>query len=279
LNDSHGLIQLLVNRNVLVLGKELLARTPHGYVLVPVDDLGLVSVVAEGWECENATSRILDLLLKEGVTFVDIGANIGIHTVHAARRVGQTGNVFAFEPRPQNFDLLQKSIHVNGLTNVCKCMNFAIAAAEGSATLHLSDICGHNSLFPLVDERTKTKAEVKTVPLDKVIPVDERFRVVKIDAEGAELEVLAGMEQTVKNCREIVLIVEFGVPHLERNGVTSAEWFDRFFAHGFDVFALDEQAASWRQVAKENALQLPSTNLVFVRPETEPWILLKQHET
>jgi len=87
------------------------------------------------------------------------------------------------------------------------------------------------------------------------------------------------MQYIVANHQNIVLIVEFGVPHLERNGVTSLQWFDRFFAHGFDVFVLNEEAASWRQVAKQDAPQLHSTNLVFARPDTQPWTLLKQHET
>ena len=52
---------------------------------------------------ERATSRLLDLTLREGMTFVDVGANIGLYTLHGARRVGPTGAVIALEPTPNFF--------------------------------------------------------------------------------------------------------------------------------------------------------------------------------
>jgi FkbM family methyltransferase len=277
-SSVHGRIELLVDHNSLVVGGELLARTPNGYVLVPADGPGFARFLAEAAVWEQATSRLLDLTLREGMTFVDVGADVGLHTLHGARRVGPTGAVIALEPTPNLFRLLQKSIRINDIENICSCINVALSSADGVATLEGSRYCGHNSLNQPVNEEAKAEFQVKTARLDNVLQGVRRVDVVKIDAGGAELAVLEGMNHVLANHREIVLIVEYGVRHLQRLGITPAEWFGRFFAHGLALFAFDEQTGAWRQIAEEHAGKLSSTMVAFVRPGTNQWTILKQHE-
>jgi FkbM family methyltransferase len=277
-DNANRLIELLVNRNSFVLGDELVARTPNGYLLAPMDDVALACNLAEGVVWEPATSRLLDLTLKDGMTFVDVGAHVGVHTLHGARRVAPNGAVIAFEPTPKLFQRLQKTAHLNGIDDVCRCINIALSSSEGLATFHVSGQHGHNSLYPMSDEEEKSKMHVRTASFDSVLHEAQRIDVVKIDVEGAELDVLQGMKQVLANHQDILLIVEYGVPHLQRLGISPSEWFGRFFAHGFALFALDEQAGTWREVAEEEAIQLRSTNVAFVRPESRHWTVLKKHE-
>jgi FkbM family methyltransferase len=274
----HGRIEMLLDRNSLVVGGELLARTPNGYVLAPADGPGFARFLAEAAVLEQATSRLLDLTLREGMTFVDVGANVGLHTLHGARRVGPTGAVIALEPTPNLFRLLQKSIRINDMENICNCINIALSSADGAATLEGSRYCGHNSVNQPVNEEAKAEFQVKTARLDNVLQGVRRVDVVKIDAGGAELAVLEGMNHVLASHRDIVLIVEYGVPQLQRIGISPVEWFGRFFAHGLALFAFEEQTGAWRQIAEEHAGNLPSTTLAFVRPGTNQWTILKQHE-
>jgi precorrin-6B methylase 2 len=260
----RGRIELLVDHNSLVVGDELLARTPDGYVLAPADGPDFARFLAEGALLEEAISRLLDLILREGMTFVDVGANIGLSTLYGARKVGPTGAVIALEPTPKLFRLLQRSVYLNGMEDICKCLNIALSSADGVGTLEGSRYCG--------------QFQVKTARLDHVLQDARRVDAVKIDAGGAELDVLEGMNHVLAKHREIVLIVEYGVPHLKRIGISPVEWFGRFFTHGLALFAFDEQAGAWRQIAEEHAGKLPSTNVAFVRPNTNPWTILKQHE-
>jgi FkbM family methyltransferase len=186
--------------------------------------------------------------------------------------------VVAFEPTPKVFQLLQRTVRLNGMSDVCRCINIALSSSEGLATFHVSGRYGHNSLYRLGDEEEKSKMQVRTATFDSALHEAQRIDVVKIDVEGAELEVLQGMKQVLANHEDILLIVEYGVPHLRRLGISPSEWFGRFFVHGFALFALDEQAGTWREVAEEKAIQLPSTNVAFVRPETRYWSILKKHE-
>ena len=101
---------------------------------------------------------------------------------------------------------------------------------------------------------------------------------VKIDAGGAELDVLEGMNHVLSSHRDIVLIVEYGLPQLQRMGIGPVEWFGRFFAHGFALFAFEELTGAWRQITEDQAGKLPTTTVAFVRPGTTQWTVLKQHE-
>jgi hypothetical protein len=162
--------------------------------------------------------------------------------------------------------------------DVCRCFNIALSSSEGVAKLHVSNIYGHSSLYRLPDEQEQSELEVRTASLDTMLRDAKRVDVVKIDVEGAELDVLEGMKHILADHPDIMLIVEYGVPHLRRVGISPSEWFSRFFAHGFAVFALDEQAGTWHQVREEDTSQLHSTNVVFVRPESSRWTILKTHE-
>jgi hypothetical protein len=93
-------MEILANRNVLVLGEELLALTPYGFLLAPADDLECACFLSEGKIWEPTAARLLDLIVREGMTFIDVGANIGNHTLHGARMVGPTG-VSPLSPRRQ----------------------------------------------------------------------------------------------------------------------------------------------------------------------------------
>src|SRR3989344_9219581 len=86
----------------------------HTVYVDPVDSLRLTT---RGYY-EPYLTRVFDQHIKKGDTVLDIGANIGYHTLHFARLVGETGKVYAFEPHPSNFALLKKNIEANGYKNV-----------------------------------------------------------------------------------------------------------------------------------------------------------------
>jgi len=277
-NNANRLIEVLLNRNVLIFGDAVIARTPSGYLLAPKDDLPSIYALVEGERPEKSISGLLDITLKEDMTFIDVGAHIGVHTLHAARRVGPSGTVIAFEPTPNVFQLLQRSIHLNGLENCCRCINIAATSAEGKAILHMSLDSQYNSLYSLADVEEEAIVEVRTATLDNMLQGIKQIHVVKIAAQGAELEVLEGMQRVLTENRDILLIVDYRVPQLHRLAIKPSDWFGRFFVHGFGVFSMDEQADRWLHIPEASANQLPSTNVVFVRPETSLWTILKQHE-
>jgi FkbM family methyltransferase len=151
--------------------------------------------------------RLLDRLVHPGATVVDVGANIGYNTVHAARLAGPRGRVVAIEPTPDNLEVLRRNVAASGLDNI---VVEPVAAGRAAGTRDLfvrGEKSAVNSLFP-----DSCYAHVTDVIPVSVVPLDELVAgavdVVKIDVEGAELDVLEGMPRILQ-ARRTALIVEW----------------------------------------------------------------------
>jgi FkbM family methyltransferase len=142
--------------------------------------------------------------LEPGHTFVDIGANLGFFSLLAAHLVGSRGAVWAFEPQPEMFESLRRSLLLGGLTNVV-CFPMALTDHEGDATFY-ADPNGLAS--SLVGERSRrmrrysSAFRVRADSLDRVAQrsgLDARgIRLVKVDVEGEEPRTIAGMLGTLE---------------------------------------------------------------------------------
>ena len=173
------------------------------------------------WEAYE--SQLMGRLLRPGMTFVDVGAHIGYYSLLAARAVGPAGRVVSFEPSPDNFALLTENIRLNGLSKIVRAENLALGAGRGEADLHLSTCnTGDHRLYSTLDDDDemfnagmhRQSVRVPVISLDEYLGREgvERVDVVKIDVQGAEMDVLLGMRQTLARSPQVVLFTEFW-PH------------------------------------------------------------------
>jgi len=186
---------------------------------------------------------LLDSVLRPGSTVVDVGANIGVTAAYAARRVGPAGRVVAIEPAADNLLVLAENVRHNRLPNVT-----IVEAAGGrrreSRQFYLrGDVSAVNSLFPesCYAEVTAT-TEVRVAPIDDL--VEGSADLVKIDVEGAELDVLAGMPRLLAH-RGVHLVVEWH-PVLQQAAGYAPDALPRLLLDG--GFRLDAigHLGSWR---------------------------------
>jgi FkbM family methyltransferase len=256
----------LVNRNAVpLLGCDVAVRTPNGYVVVPGGDIDLLLYLAEGSGHEVGTIKVLEALLGPGDAAVDVGAHVGLMSVPMARSVGPSGSLRAFEPRPQTAACLRRTLLLNGLQERTTVMESAASDRSGRAQLHFGPNTSLSSLIALPG--SEAGAEVELVRLDDVIPPDAPVAVLKMDVEGAELAVLAGMPRLIEDNPDIVVVAEFAGDHLQRSGVTAADWMAAFVAAGLDTaLQIDEQNGSCRPVTPSQlAAASYSMNLVLGR--------------
>ena len=150
---------------------------------------------------------------KEGDIVIDIGAHIGLYTIIASKRVGANGKVVAIEANPSNFELLNRNIKVNQLTNIIS-LNNAVYSKETKIKLYLpGEELGHTTYNTVMSDRARTEdkfVEVSANTLDYLLQLKEITDVnwVKIDVEGAEFEVLKGAHNLLLNSKNIVLLME-----------------------------------------------------------------------
>ena len=144
------------------------------------------------------------LNLDKGAVFVDVGAHIGKYTVPVAKIVGRNSLVIACEPHPKNYQILMENIRLNDLKNVI-ALNIAAWKKESDIKLFIGDCCVHHSVKKNFGLGFVT---VQARPLDCVLQELEVENVdfIKIDVEGAEVEVLNGLIDTLKKWRPTLII-------------------------------------------------------------------------
>ena len=175
-------------------------------------DPNLLADLIEHGQIEYGTRILIQKLLKPGDMYVDVGANIGMHTLAAARAMQGVGRIIAFEPFGRTKEMLEKTIWLNGFSRIAEIHEAAVSNVGGQRKLYISSASALNSLLPLEDTQriSVPSVDVCVVRLDGVIPPGNRIDLIKIDAEGAELEVLEGAEPFITGNPDIALIVEFG---------------------------------------------------------------------
>lgn len=158
---------------------------------------------------EPAVQSILQMLIRPGSVIYDVGANVGFLALVAAHLTGPTGKIFAFEPLPQNFRQLERNAQLNGFEYV-KSRNMALADRDGSAAFLVSRSPTWGKLASVSGEAAEQigETEVAVRRLDSVVRDDSLPLpyLIKIDVEGAEVEVLDGAMETIQKARPILLI-------------------------------------------------------------------------
>ncbi len=240
-------------------------RMRDGYVMAPRHLPTFVTMLANATSrgLEPGTGDVLRRLIQPGMVVADVGANIGLLTLVMAWATGPSGRVIAFEPEAVPRSNLEKMKHLNGLSWV-EVRDQAVGESAGRLTFHVSDIIGHSSLYALPDAEEARTVEVEVVRLDDVAPA-KRLDVVKIDVEGAELDVLAGMKGVIAKNPDLAVVAEFGPEHLKRVGQTPAEWFKAFGDAGFTPYMIDETRGDCVKTNAKAAAKVVSANIAFVR--------------
>ena len=158
---------------------------------------------------EKEVSEFVLSRLQIGSTFIDVGANIGAHSIPAARKVGVSGKVLAIEASPKVFPYLERNVELNQLTNV-RCFNVAASHEKGELPFYEAplDKFGMGSLGAQFQAKPVTipvRTLDQTVSEEKIAQVD----LLKIDVEGFEVRVLQGAQGLLKNGKLPLIIFEF----------------------------------------------------------------------
>jgi FkbM family methyltransferase len=205
----------------------------------------------------------IDLMLRfvrPGDTVLDIGANVGTHTLAFARQVGSTGSVLAFEPQREVYDLLTANVQDADFANV-RCYRQAVGEKAGHLIVPPVDYSAHvnTGLVSMVQPGDDSAGEeTEMVSIDGLDL--KACALAKIDVEGMEQEVLKGMAKTVDSFRPVVLVecntIDSGVKSL-----LVRDWA------GYDVFFARSSAfnpSNYLGLSTDRFGVAQETNILFV---------------
>ena len=182
---------------------------------------------------EPETTLLIERTLNPGDVFLDIGANIGWYTLLAARLVGETGKVFAFEPEPANFALLQRNVALNGYHNV-ELVQKAVSDRNQTMTLYLcASDKGSHALYE--SSHDGQSVEVEALRLDDYFSAYAgRIDLIKMDIEGSEGHAVKGMTALLANNPAVKIITEFSPHALAQCGTPAQDFLGQLAGLGFD---------------------------------------------
>ena len=149
------------------------------------------------WELPN--QKRFASRLRTGDVVYDIGAHVGLYTLLSSDRVGLDGHVYAFEPFPKNAEYLRRHIEINRLQN---CTVIEAAVSKATAVLHF-DPTNLNAAGHLSESGS---LEVETLSIDEFASRARQPNAIKINAEGAELDVLTGGRETITTQRPLIFL-------------------------------------------------------------------------
>jgi FkbM family methyltransferase len=157
---------------------------------------------------EPETVSLFTHLVRPGMTVLDVGAHIGYFTLLAARAVGATGRVYAFEPLPSNATQLRRNVEANGFAERVIVVEQAVTDQAGEMCLHDS---GRDAGTATLYSKGGQSVDVTTISLDGWAEEHmwPRVDLMKMDVEGAEVAALAGMRELKRLNPQMQLLCEF----------------------------------------------------------------------
>jgi FkbM family methyltransferase len=232
--------------------------TAIGTLWFDADDTRLTPWVRSQGVWEADVMKLLHATLRPGSVLVDVGANVGFHTVLASQLVGPTGHVVAVEPAPWTLELLRANLWRSGATATV----LPIAAAEAAGRVTLAVDADHRSGARVA----ASGVEVEAARLDDLLP-DLVADVIKVDVEGAEPLVLRGAPRLIERSRDVLVVVEFrDERHL--SGESAAEVLAFYESLGLELCLLRRNGtleSAQAEAVLERARREPSFNLALRR--------------
>ncbi|HEV8066223.1 MAG TPA: FkbM family methyltransferase [Planctomycetaceae bacterium] len=217
-------------------------------------------------------SRVLEILLRPGDQYVDVGANVGMTALLARSRIGKQGKGLAFEPNPVAFARLKEHFEMNCVKNF-DLVPRAVADCESVQWLFVPR--DEMLLGTFVPEKAEgTRVEVRTEPADPYVAGFDPAKptLIKIDVEGYEVQVLRGIQSLLAR-PNVIVVTEIADAKLRRAGHSREELHSLLADFGFLPHTIDVRASRWRKALELRPIPGPldcrEYDALFARPGSQ----------
>ncbi len=215
-----------------------LVKLRNGAVMrIRMADKVIARKILEEGAYEVAVAAAIERILRPGDCFIDVGANIGCHAITAARSVGVGGHVFAFEPNKANRAELCANLALNNLSNV---LVWPCGLGTSVRIHRMQSDPSNPGGAKIADDCTDNFEPIQVAPLDLMRPA-RTVRLVKIDVEGYELQVLQGGRGLFSAEDAPACILEYNAVRYEEEEERRLPLFEYFSSLGWNVYTVSEK--------------------------------------
>lgn len=203
---------------------------------------------------EDYETTLMKESISEGMKVLDIGANIGYHTLQISRWVGEKGQVIAFEPDPENHRLLRKNLEANRCNNVSVYQG-AVSNFNGDLKLFFcEENRGDHRIYDSGDQRESFV--IKSVKLDDFFNRGECFDVIKMDIQGAEPLAFEGMQGFLGRHKKLTIFCEFFPDVFVNYNYRALDFLTMIAKHGFQIYVINDHERKLDQFPPEGIVAM-----------------------
>ncbi len=222
---------------------------------------------------EPGVRRVIGETLRPGMTFVDAGANLGLYTAIAAKLVGPSGKVYAFEPSAREYERAKRTVEANKFENV-ELYRVALGEKDGTASLNVCEEAygAYNSVGKvshfIAQGHVSHVEEVSCRSLDS-FAAEKGLRtvgMVKIDVEGAEAQVLRGGRKLFSAEDGPLVVCELSDWTASGVGSSAAEAWELLAGFGYTPYAVEVRGKSYRLSPLERQERTDYLDAVALKP-------------
>ena len=179
-----------------------LTATKNGLMLVNKNDTYIGRSLILYGEISEAENTLYKQICKNSDTVVEVGANIGVHSLSIAKAIGTSGNLFCYEPQQTVFQTLNANLALNSLTNT-RTFQLGVGDENSSMNLVLPDYSKNGNFGGVTLDKNTVGTKINIVTLDSHLKL-ESLKLLKIDVEGMEIDVLKGAKETIAKHQPII---------------------------------------------------------------------------
>ena len=217
---------------------------------------------------DEIIEAISDEFLDKGDTVIEVGANTGIHTIHLAKAVIPDGRVFAFEPYKNNIEALSRRLEDEKLRDTVQIIETALSNYQGQAEFKVfkdnPGLCCFKQR-PFYDTSKMETITVKVNYIDNLFQGGIEFKklkLMKIDAEGADFDILKGAMTTINKFRPLIIFEGGRIKNIPAKLYNySPNDFQNFFNtiqyNIYDTFGIKFNYSLWDKPALNDFIAIP----------------------
>jgi len=206
---------------------------------------------------EPNQTKIVKKYVHEGDVVIDVGAHVGYYTLLMAQLVGKNGKVYSFEPDPVNFELLKKSVEINGFENVVLIQK-AVSDTTEKIKLFLGD--NDSAINRIYDAKlgdAKKSIDVESITIDEYFKENDKlFNFIKIDSEGSEAKIINGMEKFLTKNRKLIMMTEFFPFLIKKSGDEPKQYLKSLENSGFELYNILDDNKETNKINSESFLKI-----------------------
>lgn len=208
---------------------------------------------------EPALSVFVASRLREGDTFVDVGANVGYYSLLGSRAVGSSGRVVAIEASPSIASAMIENLKLSDADNI-RVVHAAASDSHGYVPVFAGPVTNTGMSTVVATEGFPKDGWVRSERLCEILTAEElrTARIIKIDVEGHEAAVSAGLIPALAATRpDLEVLLEVNVLTLAQQGISAEKLLQRWRKAGFNAYAIDNRYTSWVYATRSHSLIAP----------------------